>query len=148
MDHPKYKSELCHKCKHPLGYHYCEKNHDNYKCWERNSPENNDFCGCQHGKPKAISLSLYVVRNNEGEYFYGKGYWGCEIADAKIYKKISPAKSIVTSFANSYKNEPVLEILELNATLGQIINQEERLKKITKQKEDRENIKKLKAKQE
>ena len=97
-------------------------------------------------------LTLYVVKNSDGQYFRGGGYgltWVSEIENDKIYTKLSQAKSRVTFFAKNYKDDhPAPEILELNATLGKIINQEERLKNLAKQKEERQKIKKLKAKQE
>lgn len=75
-----------------------------FKCWERLSNENNDFCGCTHGRPKPLSLTVYAVRNANGEFYRSyavqkrPGAWVENIADAKVYTKRGPAQGQVTRF--------------------------------------------------
>lgn len=40
----------CPECAHPMWEHHYVKGHG-WKCWERMSRDNNDFCGCRHCMP-------------------------------------------------------------------------------------------------
>lgn len=139
------RSEICSKCGHDAYDHYTGDNTKKYKCWERLSQDNNDFCGCEHinyesntklDSSKELILTLYVVKNYEGKFFRAKGFSGCgkswvdEIKNARIYANISPAKGCVTYFANNnFENLPIPEILELKVIEGKIIKQEDRVLK-------------------
>lgn len=51
-------AERCPKCGHYVSEHYTD-NPDRpelFKCYERLSRDNNDFCGCTHGAPEAPKL--------------------------------------------------------------------------------------------
>lgn len=141
----------CLKCKHLNSYHFSEDGKTNFKCWERNSPENNDFCGCTHGKPEETVLILYAVQNYEGKFFKAKGYsrygesWVDNIQKARIYPNISPAKACVTYFAkhNPY-DLPIPEILELVVVQAQIIDQNKTVSEINSKKESKSKNSQLK----
>jgi hypothetical protein len=114
--------KICPKCKHFLYLHNDENSRSIFKCWERNSNENNDFCGCTYGKPEPVSLELYVVKNSKGEYFRAKGFggggksWVENISQAKIYTKIGQAKARVTYFTkHNPDNLPSPKIITLEA---------------------------------
>jgi hypothetical protein len=85
--------------------HYEEKGHG-FKCWERMSYDNNDFCGCRHGAPPPLTLEVFAVRNEKGEFYRSysvqkrSGAWVKNIADAKVYTKKGPAQGLVTRFKN------------------------------------------------
>src|ERR1700748_180823 len=135
------KPELCPKCNHYMYLHGGDNN-NNFKCWERNGDENNDFCGCTHGKPEEVSLELYVIQNSIGDYFRSKGYgggglsWVKDIKSAKTYTKLSQARSRVTYFNNNNPQKlPAPKIIVLTATVKDILNETDLITKIKKDKE-------------
>lgn len=66
-----------------------------------------------------LDLKFYAVQNSEGNYFHRKGYsgygntWTSNPAAARIYTKIGQARSIVTFFANHYKDYPAPHLVEI-----------------------------------
>lgn len=90
-------------------------------------------------------ISFYVVRNSEGKYFRRKGYMGSgntwveNIATARIWVKLSGARSVVTFFANSYPEYPVPSILKMNIGSVEVLDEAERVAKAkAKKKKDLE----------
>lgn len=81
-----------------------------------------------------IELLLYAVRNHEGKWFRSVGYggggrtWVDELKGAKIYAKIGQARGRVTFFANSRKELPIPELVELSVTGARILNEDDRVK--------------------
>ena len=143
----------CPRCGHPLWEHREEKGHG-FKCWERLSHENNDFCGCTHGAPPKATLMLYAIRNSTGEFFRAKGRsgygksWVPDLIDAKFYAKVSTARSRVTYFANNNpKKLPVPELIEFKVTEVRVIDETDRVKD-AKRKRDIEEARRQKAVQE
>jgi acyl-CoA reductase-like NAD-dependent aldehyde dehydrogenase len=74
-------------------------------------------------------LRLYAVRNKDGKWFASKrsgGTWSENFSQARIYKKISPARSIVTYFANKFPHVmPDLVILHIDTV--ELVDESERV---------------------
>ena len=87
-----------------------------------------------------INLTLYVVRNDKGQFFRAKGYggggqtWVDDINKAKIYGKIGGARGTITWFANTYPKFPTLELLKLTITGVEVIDETERVNKAKEKK--------------
>lgn len=68
------------------------------------------------------ATNLYVVINSDGHYFRRKGYggygdtWVASMNTARVYAKLSQARSVVTFFANSYPQYPTPKIVRLQVT--------------------------------
>lgn len=93
-----------------------------------------------------IALTLYVVRNKEGQFFRSKGYggygktWVDDINKCRVYSKIGPARSAVTFFANTYPDYGIPDIVELDVTSGTILDETARVQKAMAKKQ-RDEIK-------
>jgi len=123
----------CPECSHPLHEHYAEPGHG-FRCWERMSYENNDFCGCTHGAPPKASLLLYVVRNGKGEFFRAsssrrvrRSAWAQDVVDAKFYVRASMARARIRLLRGSPSQELPLELVELNAVERRVVADHERV---------------------
>ena len=135
--------------------HYKEANHG-FKCWERLSNENNDFCGCTHGAPTPDEIKLYALRNSKGEYLRARGRngsgksWVPDLLDAKFYTKVSQARSRVTYFSNNNPQKlPVPQLIEFKVVETKVIDETERVKDAKRKKElEAERKKERQAKQE
>ena len=63
-------------------------------------------------------MNMYVVRNQEGSFFRAKGNqgrgesWVKDLAKARFYTKMGPAKGTVTFFAKQYPQYGTPSILE------------------------------------
>ena len=85
-------------------------------------------------------LVFYAVRNRDGKYFRAKGYggygntWVDELAKARIYSKISPARAQVTFFANNYPNYGIPKLVELHVTKLVSLEETERVKQLQERK--------------
>jgi hypothetical protein len=83
----------------------------------------------------SIELKVYVVRNQDGQFFKAKGFggsgptWVDDIQRARIYPKIGQARGRVTWFANNYPDYGVPDIIELTASKAKVIKEEDRVKK-------------------
>lgn len=82
------------------------------------------------------TLKFYAIVNSEGKFFRSKGYngygnsWVAEIEKAKIYSANSgAAKSQVTFWAKNYPEYGVPKLIELTATITDVIDHTERVKK-------------------
>jgi len=82
-----------------------------------------------------LNLDVYVVRNKEGKFFRRKGYggggntWVDDIATARIYVKIGPARACVSFFANKYPEYGYPDIIRLTTTQVEVMNEQERVEK-------------------
>jgi len=67
-------------------------------------------------------MTLYAVRNKDGQYFRAKGYggsgetWVDSLSRARIYPKPGPARAQVTFFANNYPQYGIPKLVELHVT--------------------------------
>lgn len=81
------------------------------------------------------SLELYVVTNQNGQFFRAKGYggigdsWVDDIKKAKVYTRLGQARSRVTWFAKNYSSYGIPKIIKLIVTNTEEINEENRVKK-------------------
>ena len=100
-----------------------------------------------------IQLELYVVRNQEGKFFRSKGYggygdtWVDDIQKAKIYPKISQARSRVTWFYNNYPKYGIPSIIKLGVCEMEVLDETERVEKAHQRKlteKDRSRIRQAK----
>ncbi len=97
---------VCPKCGHSVRSHYTESDIATFQCWHRNSYENNDFCGCQHGQPEQPNFAFYAVADNSN-LSVAKWYrtyssnrnsgWVKDFDDAKIWTKRGPAQGKCTN---------------------------------------------------
>lgn len=89
-------------------------------------------------------MVFYLVRNREGKYFRAKGYggygdtWVADVTLAKVYQKISQARSRVTFFAKNWPDYGVPEILMITSPTATVLDQKERTAKAIKKSKDAE----------
>ncbi len=88
-----------------------------------------------------LDIEIFVVRNQEGQWFRAKGYggggdsWVDDLSNAKFYGKIGTARSRVTFFAKNYPEFGVPDIIKISAVEAEVIDQKERVAKaINRQK--------------
>lgn len=97
---------------------------------------------------KAI-LTFYLVRNRDGEFFRAKGYhgsgatWVKDATKARVYQKLSPARSLVTFFTQKWPEYGIPEIVVLTVTEISVLNETERVEKSIRNKELKEHQKKV-----
>ena len=100
-------------------------------------------------------LKLYAVRNQEGKWFHAVGYgggggsWVDDFTKAKIYTKISVARSRVSFFATRWPEYGVPDLIELVVGECRVIKEEERVAKVIKDKktfEENRNVREMKRK--
>lgn len=76
-----------------------------------------------------IALEMYVVINDNGQFFHAVGYggygmtWVDDIKDAKIYGKLGPARSRVTWFSSNYPKFSTPKIGVLSITECKIVDE-------------------------
>ena len=91
----------------------------------------------------ATQVTWYVARNHLGEFSRGED-WVPDIADARLYRSIGPAKSAGTKWAKKHPAMPVPEVLEwrldiATATVLDVSEQtEKRIRRAAANKRDRE----------
>lgn len=94
---------------------------------------------------ESIELELYVVQNQEGKFFRSKGYsgygdtWVDNVQNAKIYTKLSQARSRVTWFYNTYPKYGIPNILKLGINTVEILDEKDRVLKAVNAKRVRED---------
>ena len=82
-----------------------------------------------------VELSVYVVRNKDGQFFRAKGYggygdtWVDEISKCKIYPKIGSARRMVTWFANHFPKYDIPDLVELKISEGFVLDEADRVQK-------------------
>jgi len=85
------------------------------------------------------NLELYAVQNHEGQWFRAKGYggsgnsWVDDIATARIYGKIGPARACVT-YWSGYSDYPTPKIVKLIIGRTEVIDEEKRVAAAKKKK--------------
>lgn len=91
-------------------------------------------------------MKLYIIRNKENKYYRSKGYggygdsWVDDIQKCRMYTKVGSAKRQITYWAKNYPEYGTPDILELDAKITQVINQEDRVSDIIKEQNRRKNI--------
>jgi hypothetical protein len=91
-------------------------------------------------------LRFYLIRNSDGKYFRRKGYrgygdsWETNLGKVRIYTKLSSARSVVTFFANNYKDFLAPVIVEIAPGEITEIDESERLAQVRDKKAKRETI--------
>jgi hypothetical protein len=87
------------------------------------------------------TLEFYVVRSKDGKFLRSKGYsgsgnsWVTELSKAKVYTKKGPASAQITFWATNYPQYGIPDLIPLTATLGEPIDQTERVQKSIRKKE-------------
>jgi hypothetical protein len=87
------------------------------------------------------TLEFYVVRSKDGKYLRSKGYsgsgesWVTELKKAKVYTKKGPASAQITFWATNYPKFGIPDLIPLTATLGEPIDQTERVQISIRKKE-------------
>lgn len=105
-------------------------------------------------KIEDLPLDFYAVRSKSGQWLknkthrYGYGYstdrsWTDNIAEAKIYARPGPAKSQVTFWATNYPDFGVPDLVRIVVGRCEFLDQEERVKKFSIDKEKRESKKEV-----
>ena len=90
------------------------------------------------------NLTFYVIRNKEGKYFRPKGYsgygdnWVDNINKAKVYTKLGNANRQVTFWAGNYPEFGIPDVIPLHTTMGEPLNQDDRVADALRKKEIRE----------
>lgn len=86
------------------------------------------------------TLTFYVVRSKDGKYLRSKGYsgsgesWVDSLLKAKVWTKIGSANAQVTWWTSNYPKYGIPDVIPLTATLGEPLNQDERVRKALKKK--------------
>ena len=78
-------------------------------------------------------MTIYLVRNQSGQFFRAKGQsglgqsWVDDIAKARIYTKIGPAKATVTFYTQNFPKfgTPSILVLELDVTKATVMDMTE-----------------------
>ncbi len=85
---------------------------------------------------------IWVVRNREGKYFRAVGYgrsgdhWVDELNRARLYAKLSQAKSRVTFYYRAYPSYGCPDIVEFTLSEGKVVDMtQETTKKVAAIKE-------------
>ena len=79
-------------------------------------------------------IRFYLVVNSEGQFYRAKGrgsygsQWVDEAKDARVYLKIGPARSAVTSFSHN-TNFPVPNIVAFSTNSFEILDETNRVEK-------------------
>lgn len=88
---------------------------------------------------------FYVIVNNDGQFLRAKGYpgrgnsWVPELINARIYTKLSTARSRVSYFVNHYPDYPPARIVRFGSVALEIMDEVDRISKMkAKRKRERE----------
>ena len=100
-----------------------------------------DFIEWEDNLEKEVErLKLYAVRNKEGNWFRAKGYggygktWTCDIKQARLWAKISPARSQVTFFSNKWPKYGIPDIVEFSIGGFEVLDETERVQEKQRRK--------------
>lgn len=83
---------------------------------------------------EAETLEFYVIQRKDGKYLRSRSQWGEGLKKAKVYTKKGSACSQVTSWGTSNWEHGIPDLIPLVATVGQPIDQTERVAKSLKAK--------------
>jgi hypothetical protein len=95
-------------------------------------------------KDNLLQLLVYIVRNQEGKYCRTKGYggygstWVDDILKAKVYTKLSGARTRVGYFANAWPQYGVPSIIKLTVTEVEVLDESDRVSKAREDKRKKE----------
>jgi hypothetical protein len=85
-----------------------------------------------------LDFTFYLVRNKEGKFFRSKGWggygdtWVEDPKRARVYQKISQARSRVSFFANNYPEYGVPDLVAISASQGIVLDESKRVEKAKK----------------
>lgn len=132
-------AHFCQGCFHPVIGHHDDNGHVKFICHERLSPENNDFCGCTLAAPEVAPVVFYAIRNKMGLWYrtYAKNRsagWVKDLGDARIYTKVTPARSKITALANEARGLTPPVLIEIVVGKMIVIDQMERIEDARKRK--------------
>lgn len=91
-----------------------------------------------------MALEVYVVQNEQGQFFRAKGYsgsgksWVDDINKAKLYPNTRGARQTVTFFANAYPKLAPPKLLKLTISSVEELDETDRLQKAKERKEKAE----------
>ena len=86
-------------------------------------------------------LCLYAVRNREGKWFRRKGYggygetWVDDFARARIYTRPGGARGVIGWFANHHPTYGVPDLVALNITSVDVLDEKTRIEERKKKRE-------------
>jgi hypothetical protein len=89
-------------------------------------------------------LTFWLVRNDAGQWFRRKGYggggetWVDDKSKARVFTKLGQARARVTYFANAFPGYPPPSIVELTVTEERELDDSERVGKVLKARDVRE----------
>lgn len=130
------KNNLCPKCNHPLHLHN-DTDGNIFQCYERNSIENNDFCGCQYGKPNTLDRTIFRIPIGD---WSKDGHGHCDYYTASSVKSLTdireayfaakkklPKLICPEEFVNEYEDgvvpkDVILEAQKLGYNFGDAID--------------------------
>lgn len=130
----------CPKCDHPMWEHRAERG-QSYRCWYSMSNENNDWCGCEHGKPAPETYTFYAIADNDdlkrARWYrtYSSAHrrgWVDSLGNAKVWAKKGQAQGKCTQLGASAR------LVEFVATNVVIHDQAARLRELEEKKKLRE----------
>ena len=97
-------------------------------------------------------INFYVVVNSDGKYFRKKGYmgtgdtWTDKFTVARVWVKLSGARSVVTFFANQYPQYPTPNVLKLSIGSVEVLDESERVAKAKAKKQKDLETRELRSK--
>jgi hypothetical protein len=89
------------------------------------------------------TLEFYVIRRKDGLYLRSRRQWGEGLKKAKVYTKKGGACAQVTAWSNENWAFGIPELIPIIGTLGEPIDQTERVMKSRKLKELKEALRQL-----
>ena len=99
-------------------------------------------------------LTMYMVKNKEGKYFRFKGRdgygetWVSDIKKGRLYSKISPARAIVSFFANTWPKYGIPDLVEMHILKEVVLDESERVNKVIQKKKEEKAKYEMKVKQQ
>jgi hypothetical protein len=86
-----------------------------------------------------LSLEVYLVQSQDGKYLRSKGLWVNDAKDAKVFLKLSQARTQVTWWATQYPQYGIPNLIILRIDEGEVKDETPRvLKSIAKK--DKANL--------
>lgn len=86
------------------------------------------------------TVELFAIRNKEGKWFRRKGYngrgdtWTDDFLKARIYNRISPARSIITFFSNTWPEYGIPDLVKISIDKVELIEETDRVNKAKEKK--------------
>lgn len=134
----------CPECGHFTRLHHDEggRGPQWFRCWERLSHENNDFCGCMRGAPVPLAFTLYVVRSDKGLYYRPRlgsasrrELWVKDVLEARLYTDLSQARARVTYLNKHHASKHCPHIETFTVKHQGVLDETEHLKEAQEQEQ-------------